>query len=136
MARELMITLHPFPRHTPPTAILFSTVEENNVFAAYHTCFLSHLQQLTHRHSAFTDLRQRHLLSFISCVKPKLKRLIVRKKAKCIRNIPRAKCLLATKDRSGSQTSHIHIERLANILFKLSTRRLFNPLLTRSWYSW
>ena len=44
-------TLRPFPRHTPPMAILFSFVEETYVFAGYHTsCFWFefHLQQLVH----------------------------------------------------------------------------------------
>ena len=44
-------TLRPFPRHTPPMAILFSSVEETYVFAGYHTsCFWFefHLQQLAH----------------------------------------------------------------------------------------
>ena len=44
-------TLRPFPRHTPPMAILFSSVEETYVFAGYHTsCFWFefHLQQLVH----------------------------------------------------------------------------------------
>ena len=42
-------TLRPFPRHTPPIAILFSSVEETYVFPGYHTsCFWFefHLQQL------------------------------------------------------------------------------------------
>ena len=33
-------TLHPLTHHIPPTAVLFSTVEETNVSAACHTsCF-------------------------------------------------------------------------------------------------
>ena len=59
ICNKLGKTLHPFPRHTPPAAFLFSTVEETNVFAAYHTsCFWfeSHLQHLAHRHYMFHNL--------------------------------------------------------------------------------
>ena len=56
-------------------AILFSTVEETNVFAAYHAfCFWSkaHLQQLAHWHSAYADLQQHHFLSFPVCISMQL----------------------------------------------------------------
>ena len=56
-------------------AILFSTVEETNIFSAYHAfCFWSksHLQQLAHWHSAYADLQQYHFLSFPVCISMQL----------------------------------------------------------------
>ena len=99
-------TLHPLSHHIPPTAVLFSTVEETNS-AAYFICNWSSLLPTL----------------FFSCMKSKLKRFIERNEVKSIHNIGlhASKFICACQvNQSGSQTSAIHIEGLANILFSIA----------------
>ena len=113
----------------------------NKGFAGYHTsCFWSefHLQQLAHRHSTYTDLQQPHLLSFAvwsqssrGSLKETKQNTFVTSHVLHVR--ASSYMFKPLKDQSGSHTSPVHIECLANILFAYSPMYL---LLTPSWHRW